>query len=72
MPRLDNAFSICLMSSLTNKLVILVVPFANAAMSNARLDKLFEPGKKTSPLILLIGFNVNCSIVSYFPVQICS
>ena len=53
------------MSSLTNKLVILVTPLANAAINNARLDKLLDPGKKISPLILPIGFNVNCSTLSH-------
>jgi hypothetical protein len=40
-----------LISSLTNKLVILVTPFARAAMSSALLERLLEPGKNISPLI---------------------
>ena len=46
------------MSSLSNKLVTVVVPLANAANNNARFDKLFDPGKLISPSIREIGSNV--------------
>ena len=46
------------MSSLSNRLVTVVVPLANAANNNARFDKLFEPGKLISPSIREIGSNV--------------
>ena len=56
------------MSSLFSKLLILLVPFANAARSKARFDKLLEPGRFTSPSILEIGFSVSVFIyaVTFF------
>ena len=50
------------MSSLSNRLVTVVVPLANAANNNARFDKLFEPGKLISPSIREIGSKVIASL----------
>ena len=61
------------MSSLSNKLVTVVVPLANAANNNARFDKLFEPGKLISPSIREIGSKVIAFITRppfYFYTQI--
>ena len=56
-----RASSIWRISSLSSRLVRRVSPFASAASSKARLDRLFEPGTLTVPSILLTGCNVNCS-----------
>ena len=48
-PIFSRASSILLVSSLFNKLVIVVVPLARADNNKARFDTLFEPGRFTKP-----------------------
>ena len=58
-PSCRNASTIRSVSSDLNRFLRRVVPSASADRSRARLDRLLDPGKVTSPVTCRIGASVN-------------